>query len=308
MGSKSRIALVAAVVVLLYGFLSNLLVINYLWGILSAAGLIFLAANFQPALAAAVGGFVTLQLVLFQGLPQSTTFLLSICLPALLIGYLARRHRGGFRAIFWGLIPALALVGLFLTAYSEVSTSVSLTIEAWLDEFALQASEMGQSQELLEELTSDLRDFGRILVELLPSLLLLSVLFNLTVAYFLSCKLGSKVGYHIPPLPRFSRWRLSDYSLGMVLLGAIFSLLHNPGVRIVGHNLLAFSAGLYFFVGFSVAEFFLVKLEVPRLLKLLFYLLIFLGQVLSLILLGVLGLFDSWFDFRKLRREVAVSA
>ncbi|MFQ5868924.1 MAG: DUF2232 domain-containing protein [Candidatus Zixiibacteriota bacterium] len=308
MGSKSRIALAAAAVVVLYGPLCDLLFLNYVWGILSAAALIFLAANFRPMLAAGVGGFVALELMLFQGLPQLTTFLLSICLPALLIGYLARNRRGGFVAIFWGLIPALVLVALFMTAYSEVSTSLSLTIEAWVDEFALQASEMGQSQELLEELTSDLKNFGRILVGLLPSLLLLSVLFNLTVAYFLSCKLGSKVGYHIPALPHFSRWRLSDYFLGMVLLGAIFSLLHHPGMRIGGHNLLAFSAGLYFFVGFSVAEFFLVKLNVSRLLKLLFYLLIFLGQVLSLVLLGALGLFDSWFDFRKLKSGVAVSA
>jgi hypothetical protein len=308
LGSESRTALVAAVVVLLYGFLSRLLVINYLWGILSAAGLIFLAANFQPTLAAAVGGFAALELMLFKDPSQLTTFLLSICLPALLIGYLVRGRRGGFRAIFWGLVPALVLVGLFVTAYSEVSTSLSSTIEAWLGEFALQAREMGQSPELLEQLTSDLQSFGKILVELLPSLLLLSVLFNLTVAYFLSSKLGSKVGCHIPALPHFSRWRLSDYFLGTVLLGAIFSLLHHPGVRIVGHNLLAFGAGLYFFVGFSVAEFFLVKLNLPRLLKLLFYLLIFLGQVLSLVLLGVLGLFDSWFDFRKLRRGVAVSA
>jgi len=296
------------VVVLLYGFLSDLLVISYLWGILSAAALILLVANSQLTVAAAVGGFAALELVLFQGLPQLTTFLLSICLPALLIGHLVRGRKGGFTALFWGLIPALVLVGLFVTAYSEVSTSVSLAIEAGIDEFAVQASEMGQSQELLEGLTSDLKDFGRILVELLPSLLLLSVLFNLTVAYFLSHKVGSKVGCHMPALPHFSRWRLSDYFLGLVLLGGFFSLLHNPALRTVGHNLLGFCAGLYFFVGLSVAEFFLLKLDVPRFLKLLFYLLIFLGQVLSLILLGVLGLLDSWFDFRKLRSGVAVSA
>jgi hypothetical protein len=305
---RSAPALVATLVVILYGFFADLMLVNYLWGILSAAALIFLASNCRPSWAAAVGAVGTLEVLFLSGVAQMATFLLSICLPGILIGSLAGRGWGGFRAVFWGLVPVLVLMGLFMTAYSDISTSLSLTIEAWVDSFALKASEMGQSPELLERMTGDLKQFGRVLVELLPSFMLLSALFNLTLAYFISHRVGAKLSSGAAGLPPFSRWRVSDHLLGVVILGALFSLLNDPTLRIVGHNLLAFCAGLYVFVGLALAEFFMLKFRTPGILKILVYLLIFLGQMISLTLLGVLGLFDSRLDFRKLKSGVILSA
>ena len=58
---------------------------------------------------------------------------------------------------------------------------------------------------------------------------------------------------------------------------------------------------LFFFQGLGIVSFFFERKKVPRFLKILLYSLIALQQLALLAVIGI-GLFDMWFDFRKLKK------
>lgn len=60
-------------------------------------------------------------------------------------------------------------------------------------------------------------------------------------------------------------------------------------------------AGIYFFQGLSIFSFFLKKKVSPLMRGIALALLFFFFQPLALVLI-LLGLFDFWFDFRKVKQ------
>jgi uncharacterized protein YybS (DUF2232 family) len=72
----------------------------------------------------------------------------------------------------------------------------------------------------------------------------------------------------------------------------------------VALNVFIVLLAVYVFQGLSILLFFLNKYNVPRFLRIGVYVLIVFQQ-LFLIGLAVVGLFDQWFDFRKLSKTEA---
>jgi len=88
------------------------------------------------------------------------------------------------------------------------------------------------------------------------------------------------------------------YLLGVVLLAR---LLFNEEVRLVADNLLFMLSFIYAVGGLSLIEHLLRKLKLPLLVKILFYFGLLLMQLPGLIVACLAGLFDSYFDFRRVR-------
>ncbi|MBI2082628.1 MAG: DUF2232 domain-containing protein [Deltaproteobacteria bacterium] len=104
----------------------------------------------------------------------------------------------------------------------------------------------------------------------------------------------------------FPAWRLDEkwiwapISLGIFYLGSQFLEILSPFSWIL-LNLLLVTAAAYFFQGLSIFIFFLRKWLSPLLRMAVLFLMIAFFQPLGLFLIFV-GLFDFWFDFRKLKR------
>jgi hypothetical protein len=77
--------------------------------------------------------------------------------------------------------------------------------------------------------------------------------------------------------------------------------------RVVGLNLLALAAVVYFVQGLAITAFYLERLRVPRPLRLVGYALLGAQQYLSLAVAAV-GLFDLWIDFRRLKQAAVEEA
>ncbi len=98
-----------------------------------------------------------------------------------------------------------------------------------------------------------------------------------------------------------SRWSLPEILVWLVILGAGSALLPYAGPQTAGINLLIFLALVYFFQGLAIVSFYLKKYRFSRFKRILLYSLIWI-QTYMIIIVALVGLFDIWADFRKLKR------
>ncbi len=83
-------------------------------------------------------------------------------------------------------------------------------------------------------------------------------------------------------------------------IGAGFSLFLFSGViKLISINLFIVLCGIYAFQGFNILSFYLNKYRIQNLLKGLIYFFVFFQQICWILLL-IAGLFDQWFNFRRL--------
>jgi len=84
------------------------------------------------------------------------------------------------------------------------------------------------------------------------------------------------------------------------IICGVLTLVPVDALRSWCYNILIILVFIYFLGGLSILASFLARWNVPLVFKALLYLLVMLHGPLSLLVAGV-GLFDHWFDFRKLR-------
>lgn len=94
------------------------------------------------------------------------------------------------------------------------------------------------------------------------------------------------------------RWRCPDWVVGLFILSGVLSLVSYGKVSAVGLNLLIVVLQVYFFQGMAIASSFMAHHEWSRFIRTIVYVLI-LTQIYIMIGIAGLGLFDTWFDFRK---------
>jgi uncharacterized protein YybS (DUF2232 family) len=135
-----------------------------------------------------------------------------------------------------------------------------------------------------------------------PSLMVIGMGLVVWFNVMLAKPLFKKVGLDYPDFQPADHWQAPE-KLIWALIGAGFgSLLASGILQIVAVNLLLIVATVYFFQGLSISIFYLNKYRIPMLLRAAFYVLIVLQQFFML-LLALLGVFDQWLDFRRLRNN-----
>jgi len=90
------------------------------------------------------------------------------------------------------------------------------------------------------------------------------------------------------------------------ILAGLSSLISVEALQTWCYNILIILLFIYLLAGLSVLSWFLRRMKLPLLFKLFFYVLVLTQMVFCLVLAGV-GLFDQWFDFRKLRRSASAA-
>ena len=119
----------------------------------------------------------------------------------------------------------------------------------------------------------------------------LNVVLSRQVAYLLGW------GQEEPPL---YYWSAPEWLIFVVLAAGFLLIVPVAGVRVFSLNLLMVMGLCYFFQGMAVVAALFHRWGLPRLLRLLGYLLIFLNPFVFLII--TLGLMDLWLDFRRLQQ------
>lgn len=134
-----------------------------------------------------------------------------------------------------------------------------------------------------------------ILPSVLGSLVLLLTWFTMVVGNILVPRSGKKA-----PWPSYQFWKLPDRLIWFVIGSGLISLLPLAVIQPVAINSLILLSVVYCYQGLAITVFFMNRWNVPILLRSFIYVMI-IFQSLGTVVLLILGIAESWFDFRKLR-------
>ena len=173
-----------------------------------------------------------------------------------------------------------------------------------ITEFVQMQEQAGLPLDKLAFLNENIDTFARYSLLFFPSVLFCAITF-VTV---LNLGLGKKLFAPFVPFLRdlkLNRWSI-DFVWVWVLIGSIGVLLFNSyfikqtAIFTLAANLLVVLLFVYFLQGLAIITVFLDKKNVGPFFRIMIYsFILILFQSIGFIIIG-LGLFDSWFDFRKL--------
>ena len=248
------------------------------------------------------GGFglvgAILLAILFYALKEGSflIFLFKHLLPALVLSIGLKYKRSPGLTICLAVIPHLVILGLIAVHYSDIAFLFKFQLQEIATEIAGQARTFGLGAPSLEEKAFSL---GGLLVQLVFGFQLLSSLFEVFLVYLLIQLISQRLGWDMKKIAPFHLWRGGQILGWSLLLSLVLFLVGGKLFEMISKNLLLVFGFCYAILGFSVSEWFLKKLKVTCLFKILFYFFILITQVFSFVLLSLVGFFDSWLDFRK---------
>jgi uncharacterized protein YybS (DUF2232 family) len=271
--------------------------------ILSPCFLVVTTWRYGLKMGAAVTALSSICLLLLFHLPVFLLFLAQFAAIGIILGQ-GLRFRIPlihllFTASFVSTLLTLAVGALFLAhapgtpaeMIQQGSEAARLAFEENAQRFQLDPEELMEYQKSVDTLT------GFIKVSF-PALLFINafsiVYLNLLVPLALAGSLGLDRS-HVP--------HLKDISIpftwvwGLIVSGLLF-LLNVPYLKWVGLNLTIIFLLAYLMQGYGILSFYLNRTRLPRIVKGLIYLASVLSIPLIITICGV-GLFDTWFNFRK---------
>jgi uncharacterized protein YybS (DUF2232 family) len=229
---------------------------------------------------------------------QALGFLLVLAGPGLLMAEALARGQGLLRGCAWGfgLLAAVIVVAL-LASGPELAAQVGEPMQRYRSpEFLEQMSSGGLPPERVEDWSEQLRVLHGAWEVVYPAVFLIMgavlVLANAALlrAYLVRREPRWLVG------GEFERFR---WPLGMVVVFvAAGAALLAPALRSAAYNVLLFVAFLLALQGLAIVAYFTHRLAGPPLLRTALMIFVLLNPFAPQIL-ALLGLFDTWVDFRK---------
>jgi len=229
---------------------------------------------------------------------QSLFFLLFLALPGLLIGEATARGRGIVKGCTWAFALLALEIGaaLFFAAPDLAHVAVTPFEQTRSPEFLELLRGSGWTQDHIDAWSEQSKAMGQAIAVVYPAVFVivgaLVVLANAALLrfYLLRRDPGWLEGGEFEGI----RWPLGLVA-AFVLSGACVLL---PPLRHTGYNVLLVVAFFFALQGLAVVAFFARRLAGPPLLRAGLVILVLLNPWAPQIL-ALLGLFDTWFDFRK---------
>lgn len=153
-----------------------------------------------------------------------------------------------------------------------------------------------ETQYIFEQLIAEMQVvLPKIMPGLLAGMVLITVALNMIVGRCLMRRLAPEKAFW----PPYSDWRLSDKAVWLLICAVALFLVGTGGVKNIGSSLMLVSGLLYFFQGAAVVVHALNRWNLPRIFRLLLYVLLIL-QRYGMLLVIIVGIADTWADFRRL--------
>lgn len=200
-------------------------------------------------------------------------------------------------AVWFGVILAMANAGPVAAMHQATDEMLGSTRGIYID--------MGMDEQAADELLGRVREFTELLPYLMPGIMLIASILLSGSALAVAGRAFKRLGQPFPGDFRFADFRLHFiFAYGMIA-GLLCELIASQlgedygfTVSLVGKNLLMVAQMLFFIQGLAIAHFLLSYRRVGRGKRVLVFGLLALMEVL-LSLVSWLGLFDTWFDYRK---------
>ncbi len=255
-----------------------------------------------PGCAGVIGSLV----LYLMDLSPSIPYLLSLLGMGALMGIGLRRRWSVEKVVLFPSLIVIGMGGLLLTvALLEtkgelvrlIEQDLAGTISATLKQLSGTSAETGEFESrLLETVPMIVRTIPGILISCTLGIGWLNLL--LVRKYCRFTGIESCIG------EKLTLWKAPELLVWFVIAGGVMLLLPLSEFKLPGINLLIVVGTVYFLQGLAIVAFYLERMKMPFFVKGFLFAVLFLQQFASMAT-AALGLFDVWFDFRKLVRKPA---
>ncbi len=223
-----------------------------------------------------------------------------IFLGGVVIGRLSLKEEAQQKVFTVGLVVVLLFaMAMYLPLLKRITADFTTVSADMLTKAAISLPDAGYSAEETASLISGINKTLSFTGRVIPSILLLSSVFQYAVAYLMFVFLLSKRENTESKIAPFQMWKMPFYLSIILLVGAGMRFFGNDSLSLIGDNILVFLAIFYSISGLSLMEYYLKKFKLPPFVKFSFYLLIFFTQLFGFIVAVFVGFIDSFKDFRN---------
>lgn len=247
-----------------------------------------------PAGAGAVGTLILFAL----GVVQFAPFLIMLLCVGAVMGYGMGREWTAARVVG---ISALILVVL---VYVDTGGELSHVIEQELQEMISTMQQYSSQSADLQAMESSLLAIVPLFVSIVPGMAVSSALWIPWLNLLAARRYCSRMGVEICVRENLKCWKAPEMLVWPVIASGLMLLLPFGKVQIAALNLLIVFGSIYFLQGLAIAAFYFEKWKLPLFVRCLIYAILLL-QPLAPLATAALGLFDTWFDFRRTAEKPA---
>ena len=230
--------------------------------------------------------------------------LIAICFPGTLL--LMKKKESPWRIVLYNSLWAIFLISVILLLLYQlkdfsIAESFDQFIRNTLQEVTNTYKKIGLKEAEIQQAKMTLEKLFYYFQLSFPAWLIISLSSFIITHYYLCMKILFHLNILKTDFPEFSRWKTPFFIVWIFILSSLLLWRGKNFIflSISGLNLLTLTVFIFILQGLCNLNFFLQKSKIPRILSAFIYLLIFI-QPLFLSIIFLWGLFDSWFNFRKL--------
>lgn len=298
--------------------------INTLAAICGIVGLVLIIARlgYSRGLTIATLGFIvayfgcSLTFGYLDGFYYCLFYSMISFVPAIFMGWAARNLRSPGTVVVYGFIPMAFLFLLFMFLYSGWIKDIPLLIESLDLEMETLLKTNPDFSSLIEKnvgagdeaMARFMKEFNQIIeraIKIIPGFLLIGLFGIAMISFSIAGFVAAKLSVMLPRFKPFYLWKASEWWLLPTFIGlvpVVFS--RNDLWFYAGLNILIVTGHVYMIVGLAIMEAYFKKVIVPTPIRVIFYVVLFLGGPVSMAFLAVLGLADTKFNFKREIDEV----
>jgi len=227
---------------------------------------------------------------------------LKAVIPALALGLMINHGRRAWQSFAAAaLLLAVFVLMIYFQGGQELAEQTGNMRESIEKMVTGPMTSSGYNAETINNMVDQLLFFMQLLVRLLPGLLILSGAGQLFVALLFTDWYYTRRDSYFPGFGPFTYWKMPEKLLYLAGAVLIIRLATGGGVQAAADNVVFILAVGYAACGLALIEHLLRRLRLPILVRVVFYIGLTFMHIPGLIVTSIAGLFDSYFDFRKVR-------
>ena len=169
----------------------------------------------------------------------------------------------------------------------------------WITELKNNMAGMNQDTVTLRDNIAYTGRMLQAMSRLLPAAAILNAVMQFSVAFLIFLYRLDRTEPAVQRLAPFTMWKMPFGFVAVVLLAIMGRFFGTETMTLIADNVLFILAVYYCLTGLGLVEHFLSRLRVSLMVRVLFYILLFFSQLLGFFAAALLGLIDSFTDWRK---------
>lgn len=247
---------------------------------------------------------VGIMFVLVSGLSIDILFCGALLLSGFFLGECIEKHLGIEKILIY---TCLATVGICMAVIAVYAASSGKGIFELISEYMSRNleltmalyQEMGVDSEKIDQFKAALPRVHYILTRVLPAIVTVMMISVIWINILIIKKVLARKEIQVKSLEHLNTWKAPEYLVWVTIGLGILLFVPHTGIKLFGLNAILMLMLVYFFQGIAIVSFFFKRKGFPLILRLFFYCIITI-QTIFLLIVVLLGFFDTWFNFRKL--------